>query len=47
MQELINQVKSIVSDEYGRASQKFGPTNNSDHESYAVIKEEMEGICRD
>jgi hypothetical protein len=25
-----------------RAAEKFGPTNNSPHESYAVIKEEFE-----
>ena len=42
MEELISEVLNCVSNEYGRASAKFGPTNNSDHESYAIMLEEFE-----
>lgn len=42
MDKLIADVKGLVEEEYGRASVKFGATNNSDHESYAVLLEEME-----
>ena len=42
MDKLIQDVKALVADEYHRASMKFGETNNSDHESYAVLLEEME-----
>lgn len=42
MNTLINDVKERIEEEYKRASFKFGATNNSDHESYAVLLEEME-----
>lgn len=42
MDKLIEDVKNLVKEEYERASAKFGATNNSDHESYAVLLEEME-----
>lgn len=42
MQKLIEEVKELVEREYGRAGAKFGLTNNSDHESYAVLQEELE-----
>ena len=42
MEKLLNDVKGLVDEEYCRAAVKFGATNNSDHESYAVLLEEME-----
>lgn len=42
MDKLIADVKELIQDEYVRATYKFGATNNSDHESYAVLLEEME-----
>jgi hypothetical protein len=42
MDKLIADVKELIQDEYVRAACKFGPTNNSDHESYAVLLEEMQ-----
>lgn len=42
MDKLIVEVQELVEKEYGRASAKFGCTNNSDHESYAVLLEERE-----
>lgn len=42
MEELIKQVINIECEEYGRASVKFGAVNNSDHESYAVLREEAD-----
>ena len=42
MDKLVAEVKKLVEAEYGRASAKFGCTNNSDHESYAVLLEERE-----
>ena len=42
MEKLIEQVNELVTDEYHRASYKFGATNNSDHESYAVLLEEVQ-----
>jgi hypothetical protein len=47
MKRLLESVQSIVAEEYGRACEKFGPTNNSDHESYAVIQEEFEEACHE
>lgn len=40
--KLIESLLPIVEEEYGRAGAKFGLKNNSDHESYAVMKEEFE-----
>ena len=40
MEELIKSVVCAEFEEYGRASAKFGAVNNSDHESYAVLREE-------
>ena len=42
MKELIKGVQKLRDEELKRASEKFGKTNNSDHESYAVIKEEFD-----
>ena len=42
MEELIKQVINIEFEEYGRASVKFGAVNNSDHESFAVLREEVD-----
>lgn len=42
MEELIKSVVCAECEEYGRASAKFGAVNNSDHESYAVIREEAD-----
>lgn len=42
MKELLNEVQASVFKEYERAAEKFGPSNNSPHESYAVILEEYE-----
>ena len=43
MEKLLKEVQECVEAEYGRAAAKFGCTNHSDHESYAIIKEELEG----
>jgi succinate dehydrogenase/fumarate reductase flavoprotein subunit len=42
MKKLLFEVNGVISSEYNRAAEKFGPCNNSDHESYAVLKEEIE-----
>ena len=42
MQKLIESVRPLVEEEYGRAGAKFGLTNHSDRESYAILLEEVE-----
>lgn len=42
MKKLLSEVQTSVFMEYQRAAAKFGPCNNSAHESYAVILEEFE-----
>ena len=42
MEKLIKSVQAIKEEEYDRASEKFGAVNNSDHESFAVMFEEMQ-----
>lgn len=42
MEKLIKSVQDIEGEEYDRASEKFGAVNNSDHESFAVLFEEMQ-----
>ena len=42
MEELIKSVVCAECEEYDRASVKFGAVNNSDHESYAVLREEAD-----
>lgn len=42
MTKLIEEVQELVEREYGRAGAKFGLTNHSDHESYAVLLEEFQ-----
>ena len=42
MEKLIEEVAELVEREYGRAGAKFGLTNHSDHESYAIILEELQ-----
>lgn len=44
MQELIRETTQLVGNEYARASSKFGPVHNSDHESAAVLCEELEEV---
>lgn len=42
MEELLRQIVNAECEEYGRASVKFGAVNNSDHESFAVLREEAD-----
>ena len=42
MRRLMNAVETEIEAEYDRATEKFGETNNSDHESYAVLLEELQ-----
>jgi len=42
MKELEHEIKTAVFKEYERAAVKFGKANNSNHESFAVILEELE-----
>ena len=42
MKKLYDEIITLVKNEYGRAAQCYGATNHSSHESYAVLKEEME-----
>ena len=42
MENLMEEVKECVEHEYSRASDNYGPTNHSDHESCAIILEEFE-----
>jgi len=42
MKALCADIEAAGEKELARAAQKFGATNNSPHESYAVIKEEFE-----
>lgn len=42
MKKLYGEVENLAKKEYELASQNFGATNNSSHESYAVLKEEMD-----
>ena len=42
MKELKEDVKVLMKEEYRRAAEEFGERNNSPHESYAVLKEEVE-----
>lgn len=40
--KLIAEVTELIEREYGRAGAKLGLTSHSDHESYAVILEELQ-----
>lgn len=42
MEELLRQIVNAECEEYGRASVNFGAVNHSDHESFAVLREEMD-----
>ena len=42
MQKLVEEVNELVEREYGRAGSTFGLFNHSDHESFAIIKEELD-----
>lgn len=42
MKHLIELVGKVISSEYYAASIEHGQFNNSDHESYAIIREEFE-----
>lgn len=42
MDQLVQEVQQSVEAEYSRAAARFGDTNHSDHESYAIILEEYE-----
>ena len=47
MEELIKSVVCAECEEYGRASVRFGAVNNSDHESYAILREEVDEAIDD
>jgi len=47
MDIVLANVKSAVHNELLRASKTHGATNNSPHESYAIILEEFEEACED
>ena len=42
MEKLIQEANELVEREYGRAGDRYGLTNHSDHESYAIILEELQ-----
>ena len=42
MEKLIQEANELVEREYGRAGARYGLTNHSDHESYAIILEELQ-----
>ncbi len=42
LNELAKDVQAAAAAEYNRAANKFGPKNNSPHESFGVIKEEYD-----
>lgn len=42
MEKLILEVNELVDKEYGRAGARFGLVNHSDHESYAILLEELQ-----
>ena len=42
MENLIKQVEFLAAEEYGHASQLYGPQCSSAHEGYAVLKEECD-----
>jgi len=42
MDKIMLTVETEVKEEYVRAIEKFGKTNHSDHESYAILLEEFE-----
>ncbi len=47
MMELLQGVRELVEQEYGRAGAKWGLKNNSNHESYAVLLEEVQEARED
>lgn len=47
MKKLHEEVIELKDKEYGRAAAKFGLKNNSDHESYAVLLEEVQEAQED
>ena len=48
MKKLLEDVEVLVDAEYERAQERFGPINNGgDHQSYGVIKEEVEEVAED
>lgn len=42
MEKLIEDVKKLIECEYGRAGARDGLTHHSDHESYAVLLEQVQ-----
>ena len=42
MNELLAEIREVIGWEYSRAVATYGAMNNSDHESYAVILEELQ-----
>ena len=42
MVKLIDEVKECIESEYGRAGAQYGLVHHSDHESYAVLLEELQ-----
>lgn len=47
MVKLLQGVRELVEEEYGRAGAKWGLKNNSNHESYAVLLEEVDEARED
>ena len=47
MEALKHDVELLIADEYERASDVYGPLHNSDHENYAVLKEEVDEAWED
>lgn len=42
MEQLYKSIENIVSEEYQRASEKYGEKHHSQHEAYAVIRKEFQ-----
>ena len=40
--EMIAEVQRLALEEYGRASEKYGATHHTQHEGYAVMREEFQ-----
>jgi len=47
MSELANELVEVASNEYNRAARVYGPTVNSYHEGYALIREEYDEAVAD
>lgn len=47
MEQLIDSVQNLVSEEYERAAARYGRQHSSQHEAFAVILEEYQETCTD